>query len=393
MLRRSFDSRGGGSDSDAAGVFHESKHEELPSVAQAGRFLRDSYSPLRHEMKLDDVLSHVPGSGVGPNAIKKALTQRWRECQTRVDALRRSRTRETDTVGRAFEDMVVIEVDRQNIFGGEVLPAATYDDYINHVDFTVELGDASGDSTESLKLLVDVTSSDSYATVLKKMSMTPDGGELEFFYSSSSDGVVKLEGRPRIIIGLGSRSIPELSIIGMEHSHTVEIPTYPGSIYKRKEKRIDDDAYSGHPMSLLFLEEARVQMKLLVAEKAVAAMKTLRSRNKRDMPSLMQRILETNSGGNPETNVRAIKFLMTSPQTSRRCEDLLRDDLYQLQDWIAVGSRIDAQYEAVAARFEANGSLEDAREYVDRSVLLRYIGRVIDERYATLSAEIREFEN
>jgi hypothetical protein len=198
---------------------------------------------------------------------KAKFMTRWRSQERSARRLAENFPQPT-IEGKALETFLSVEIDTAKWFGDTtVTPTVFSDDVHNKVDAVIEWLDGEKDQ-EPFRLAVDYSTSGLDERIHDKLKVKhSNGAKVDFLYSDAEpdDPVKTMYGLPRIVIGIDAQLIGEVGreASGSKKMVSVKVEKDGGNRYEDRPK-IPKDAYVDHPLQLMLLDQAAVQMDLHV---------------------------------------------------------------------------------------------------------------------------------
>ncbi len=197
---------------------------------------------------------------------------RWASESESAQNIARKFTKPTKT-GKALEAFLGVEISTADWFEASTIPTVFSDDVHNKVDLVLEWDTDDG---EIIRLGVDLATSEMPERIMDKANVRRNGTKVEFFMSDldSEDPGKRLIDLPRIILGVDASMLPLVAKRASEKKRmkTVEKVT-KDYIQDVQVPVIPKNAFAGHPLQLMLLDQASVQMNLHVRSEAARVLK------------------------------------------------------------------------------------------------------------------------
>ncbi len=220
------------------------------SHGRALEFLREVYHSKDSQPAIEEFSIH-PDEQARDIELEKRLSKKYRFGGSESGAL--------------MEQMLSVELDRSDWFGGLVFRTTKYDDF-KGVDAVIEW-DMNDELGFVPRLAVDFTTSDQSELVEKKLEKLKHGGKVKYFRSDAEfDGdkekEMSLEKLPMVVLGIDSSYIKRLGQVGMANKREK-------TVQGRRKVDIAPQTFAKHGLRLLLLEQAEVQIEAQIIRTAV----------------------------------------------------------------------------------------------------------------------------
>lgn len=165
-----------------------------------------------------------------------------------------------------------------------------FDDFTNGVDAVIEWEPEEGGAVVP-RLAVDFTTSMSKETVKAKLRSLRSGAKVKYFRSQvqfAGDQPLEMSLYvPKVILGLDSRFVADLAADAAERVRTKSLRAVAGET-ARSIQTVDPRAFAEHPVQMLLLRQAKVQLDQQMLDFAVRLREDSRVMRSRPMRPLEQ---------------------------------------------------------------------------------------------------------
>ena len=259
------------------------------SSTRAESFLHDVYGRRRKHAELADYLELIEGDDAQFQRAK--FKSNWDKDERRAAAIREKHDKTAGKAGLALENMLTVEIENADWFNASVFATSDIDDYTRGVDAVLEWDPDEGDPP--YQLAVDFTTAVSPEVVDHKFGSSRGGATVDYYISDfdEDEPIQELTHVPRVVLGIDASLLPDVARAGLDNKSTkfIENP-HPDVVGEVEVEVVGRRAYVDHPLQIVLLEQAKLQLGLLVREEAARITKRL-VRVKSELPEEIDALL------------------------------------------------------------------------------------------------------
>lgn len=210
------------------------------------------------------------------------------------------------------------------------------------------------------RVAVDITSSDQHSDVARKKDKLKKGAEVKYFRSEvEDDAEMQLKKLPIVILGIDASLLPSLGAVAERQK------TRRGTGRDQKVS-IDKRAFAEHPIRLLIVEQARIQLDTQVARTAALIARSLLSSRDKEIRTALDTYRQ--SEGDADAAAETIGQIPSEKLPGSA------DDVAYWLNMLGAKRIIDAQAEQLLEELEKNpAEFEAVRTWLSASETHRQI--------------------
>lgn len=209
--------------------------------------------------------------------------------------------------GGVLEQFLICEMDRNDWLGGSTFRTTKFDDY-KGIDTVLEWDEADRFGRFP-RLLVDYTTSLVPERVALKQQKLLRGGDVQYYrspFETDEEGEEKelsLHGMPVVILGIEKAFMPRIAGVAKSQEK--------GSVIRdgKRVREIKSQAFNGHPLQILLLEQAISQVDVQVRDAAARLLNLEKTIGDRDAENTLNALRYRISSGRitPEEMITMIE--------------------------------------------------------------------------------------
>ncbi|NQV12442.1 hypothetical protein HQ524_03685 [Candidatus Uhrbacteria bacterium] len=350
--------------------------EYMVSSERAENFLYEVYGRRRQHAELSDYLELIEGEDA--EFQKARFRSRWKNDERRAATIRETHDKTAGKAGLALENFLAVEIENSDWFNASVFATSDIDDYTRGVDAVLEWDPDEGDAP--YQLAVDFTSAITPDVVDHKFERSRPGAVVDYYISDfdEDEPIQELSHLPRVILGVDASLLPEVARAGLQNKKQKFVPNPDKDVVGEVQvEEVGKRAYVDHPLQIVLLEQAKLQLGLLVREEAARIAKRL-NRVRQELSEEMNRLLlsYTDLKGDAEAVSDIIdKIFATGDDV---LESVFQEDKYlKWRNWLGCYRMVSSQLEHVLEETKTRPG--DVRAYRDKSLLNAQLRRNVEK--------------